>query len=215
MFLDILLGIATVIIGYLLGSIPFAYIVAKLSKGVDIREVDTGNVGAAATMRGIGVWQGIVVVLADIAKGAVAILIAQALGVHLYWVLGAGFAAFLGHNFPVYIGFRGGHGAATTIGIFLVLAPLETFCALIIIGIVLFINYRRVLHRFVLALSIGSPFLPIFIWVFGTWIFREPSEKVLTLTIYAVIVVLFIVLRNIPSVFSPLQAPRKKWKENA
>ncbi len=215
MLLNVLLGIATVIIGYLLGSIPFAYIVAKLSKGVDIREVDTGNVGAAATMRGIGVWQGIVVVIADIAKGAVAILIAQALGVHLFWVLGAGFAAFLGHNFPVYIGFRGGHGAATTIGIFLVLAPLEAFCALIIIGIVLLISFRKVLHRFVLALSVGAPFLPIFIWTFGTWIFKGSPERILTLTIYAIVMVLFLVCRNLPSVIAPLQAPRKKWKEEA
>jgi glycerol-3-phosphate acyltransferase PlsY len=213
--LNVLLGIATVIIGYLLGSIPFAYIVAKLSKGVDIREVDTGNVGAAATMRGIGVWQGIVVVIADIAKGAVTILIAQALGVHLFWVLGAGFAAFLGHNFPVYIGFKGGHGAATTIGIFLVLAPLETFCALIIIGIVLLISFRKVLHRFVLALSVGAPFLPIFIWTFGTWIFKGSPERILTLTIYAIVMVLFLVCRNLPSVIAPLQAPRKKWKEEA
>jgi glycerol-3-phosphate acyltransferase PlsY len=213
--LNVLLGIATVIIGYLLGSIPFAYIVAKLSKGVDIREVDTGNVGAASTMRGVGIWQGLVVVIGDIAKGAVAILIAQALGVHLFWVFGAGFAAFLGHNFPVYIGFRGGQGAATTIGIFLVLAPLETFCALVITGIVLFINYRKALHRFVMALSIGAPFLPIFIWIFGTWIFKEPSEKILTLTIYAIVMVLFLICRNLPSVIAPLQAPRKRWKEKA
>jgi glycerol-3-phosphate acyltransferase PlsY len=211
----VLLGIAAVIIGYLLGSIPFAYIVAKLSKGVDIREIDTGNVGAASTMRGVGIWQGIVVVIADIAKGAVAILIAQALGVHLFWVFGAGFAAFLGHNFPVYIGFRGGHGAATTIGIFLVLAPLETFCALVITGIVLLISFRKVLRRVVLALSIGAPFLPIFIWTFGTWIFKGSPEMILTLTIYAMVMVLFLICRNLPSVIAPLQAPRKKWKEKA
>jgi acyl phosphate:glycerol-3-phosphate acyltransferase len=211
--LEVLLGIAAVIIGYLLGSIPFAYIVARLSKGVDIRKVDTGNVGAATTMRGIGVWQGIIVVICDAAKGAAAIFIAQALGLTLIWVMAAGFAAFLGHNFPIYLGFKGGHGAATTIGIFLVLVPLEMFCALVIIGIVLLINYRKVLYRVVLALSVGSPFLPLFIWVFGIWIFKEPFEKVLMLTIFAVVVVLFIVLRNLPSVFSPFQAPRQRWKE--
>lgn len=213
MLLEVLLGVAVVIIGYLLGSIPFAYIVTRLSKGVDIRRVDTGNVGAATTLRGVGIWQGIVVLLCDIAKGAAAVFIAQVLGLSLIWVMAAGLAAFLGHNFPVYLGFKGGHGAATTIGIFLVLAPLETLCALVITGIVLFINYRNLLRRVVMALSIGSPFLPIFIWVFGTWIYKEPSEKVLMLTVFAAIVVLFIVLRNIPSVFSPLQAPRQRWKE--
>ena len=90
---DIVLGVSAVVIGYLLGSIPPAYIIARLCKGVDIREVDTGNVGTASTLRTIGVWQGFVVGFVDVAKGFAAILIAQALGVALPWMLGAGFAA--------------------------------------------------------------------------------------------------------------------------
>jgi glycerol-3-phosphate acyltransferase PlsY len=111
--LDVGLGLITVISGYLLGSIPGAYIIAKLSKGVDIRKVDTGNVGAASTLRAIGVWQGIVAGLIDIAKGSAAIFIAQMMGVSILWILGAGFAAYLGHNYPVYLGFKGGQGVAT------------------------------------------------------------------------------------------------------
>lgn len=114
-----LLELIAILIGYLLGSIPTAYIIAKLRKGIDIREVDVGNVGAASTFRQIGLWEGAVVFLVDAAKGAAAILVAQALGVYQPWFLVAGFAAILGHSFPFSIGFRGGQGVSTIMGIFL------------------------------------------------------------------------------------------------
>ena len=72
---NVLSGFAVVVIGYLLGSIPSAYIMARWRKGVDIRDYGVGNMGAASVFRHVGAWEGIVVTLADMAKGAVAILI--------------------------------------------------------------------------------------------------------------------------------------------
>jgi len=108
-----LLGILSIIIGYLLGSIPTAYIVSRMRKGIDIRNVGSGNMGAANVIRRIGAHEGVFVGLIDIAKGAVAILIAQTLNISELWVFGTGFGVLVGHNFPVFAGFRGGRGSAT------------------------------------------------------------------------------------------------------
>jgi len=157
-----LLGILVIVIGYLLGSIPSAYIMARLRKGVDIREFGVGNAGAVNVFRHIGIWEGIVVGVADVAKGAVAILVAQALSVSEFWWLGAGFTALLGHNFPVFLGFKGGKGSGTAIGIFLLLVPKEMGLALGIMALTILIT-----RNLVFALGIGFAFLPLLIWLFG------------------------------------------------
>lgn len=163
-----LLGILSIIIGYLLGSIPTAYIVARLRKGIDIRTVGSGNMGAANVMREIGTHEGIFVGLIDIAKGAVAILIAQTLNISELWVFGAGFAALVGHNFPVFAGFRGGKGSATVIGIFLVLAPLSMLVTLVIVAIPFFTT-RKFSAAILIGIAlvvVGFALLPLFIWLF-------------------------------------------------
>ena len=109
-----------VILGYLLGSIPTAYIVGRLLKGVDIRQIGDGNMGAANTFRQLGPKAGIIVGIIDAGKGALAVLIAQAASLPLVAVLLTGTAVVVGHNWPVFLGFRGGRGEATTIGVLLV-----------------------------------------------------------------------------------------------
>lgn len=109
-----------VILGYLLGSIPTAYIIGRALKGVDIRQIGDGNMGAANTFRQLGPKAGVTVGVIDAGKGAAAILIAQAAGLSLFAVLLTGVAAVIGHNWPVFLGFRGGRGEATTIGVLLV-----------------------------------------------------------------------------------------------
>jgi glycerol-3-phosphate acyltransferase PlsY len=154
-------GILSIIVGYLLGSIPTAYIVSRIRKGIDIRNVGSRNMGGANVMREIGAREGVFVGLIDIAKGAGAILIAQALNVSELWVFGAGFAALVGHNFPVFAGFRGGRGSATIIGIFLVLAPKAILVTLAVVAIPFFTT-----RKFMAALFIGFGLLPLFI---GCW----------------------------------------------
>ncbi len=110
-----------VVFGYLLGSIPTAYIAGHLLKGVDIRRMGDGNAGAANAFRQLGAKVGIAVGVADASKGALAILIAQAAGIPQVAILTTGAATVIGHNWPVFIGFRGGRGESTTIGVLLTL----------------------------------------------------------------------------------------------
>ena len=110
-----------VLLGYLLGSIPTAYIAWRLLKGRDIRQMGDGNMGAANAFHQLGAKVGIVVFLADAGKGALAILIAQVASLPVVAILFTGLAAVIGHNWPVFIGFRGGRGESTTIGVLLTL----------------------------------------------------------------------------------------------
>ena len=181
------LNLASLLIGYLLGSIPVAYIVTKLRKGIDIRDVDTGNVGAASVLRTSGFREGFGVLLGDMAKGAAAILVAQALDVSLYWVMGAGFAAILGHSFPIYIGFRGGQGVATIIGLFLVLAPQAMGITLVLIIVILLFNRRIYADRVFFAVVCAAPALPLCIWLIN---------ESIALTFYSLAVIIFVLFRN-------------------
>ncbi|MBM4448322.1 MAG: glycerol-3-phosphate 1-O-acyltransferase PlsY [Chloroflexi bacterium] len=174
-----------IITAYLLGSIPFAYIAGRLLKGIDIRQVGGGNMGAVNTAREIGLVPGLLVLVADIAKGALAILIALWLDVPLMLVFVAGFAAVVGHNWPVFLKFKGGKGAATTIGVLFALTPAEfaISLALIVVIIVITSNVR-------LAVVIGLAVLPIIIWqINGSGM----------LIIYSVIMFLFLAARSLPS----------------
>jgi glycerol-3-phosphate acyltransferase PlsY len=186
-------GILSIIIGYLLGSIPTAYIVARKRKGIDIRDVGSRNMGGANVMREIGTPEGVFVMLIDIAKGAGAILIAQTLNISELWIFGAGFAALVGHNFPVFAGFRGGKGSATVIGIFLVLAPLSMLVTLVIVAIPFFTT-----RKFSAAILIGIALvvvafvlLPLFIWLF---------EGSLMLVRYVLPIGIFMLVRNLPGI---------------
>jgi len=106
-----------VLLGYFLGSIPTAYIAGHLAKGQDIRQMGDGNVGAANVFRHLGAKTGVGVFLADAGKGALAIFVAQAAGMPQVAILFTGVAAVVGHNWPIFLRFRGGKGFSTTIGV--------------------------------------------------------------------------------------------------
>lgn len=109
-----------VIISYLLGAIPFGLLFAKL-KGIDPRLSGSKNIGATNVLRTAGVLPAILTLVFDISKGGIAVLIARSLEVNPPWI--AGLAAIIGHNFPVYLKFKGGKGVATSIGTMVVLYP--------------------------------------------------------------------------------------------
>lgn len=111
---------------YLLGAVPFGVLVAKLfDRSVDLRTTGSGNIGATNVARTLGKGAGILTLLLDAAKGAAAVLVAAAMSPPGDYLLPAvaGGAAFLGHLFPVYLGFRGGKGVATALGVVLALLP--------------------------------------------------------------------------------------------
>lgn len=185
-----------VIIGYLLGSIPFAYITGRLVKGVDIRRVGGGNIGATNVLREVGTAAGIAVLIADIAKGTVAVLVAHWLGISLPVVFVAGLAAVVGHSWPIFLRFSGGMGGATTIGVFFALVPAE--CA-ISFGIMLLVAFATSNLR--LAMGVGFIFLPFIIWGFGGG---------LDIIIYSIALPLFTSLRVAPTVIKSLRNPQER-----
>lgn len=156
------IAVLAIVIGYLLGSIPSAYIAGRMVKGVDIRQVGGGNMGALNTIREIGIAAGVAVLIVDVAKGLLAVYIARWLGLPLIFVLIAGFTSIAGHNWPVFLKFRGGKGAATTFGVFLALAPLEFAVSFAVIVIVVLVT-----SNVTIGISVGLAFLPLIIWQFG------------------------------------------------
>ena len=120
-----------IFIGYAVGSLPIGYLVAQSARGVDLRRVGSGNVGAANVYRTGGLRMGIVVMLADMAKGAGAVMLAGREDV----AVAAGVAAVVGHIYPVWLGFKGGKGVATASGVFGVLAPWPTVIAAAAFGV--------------------------------------------------------------------------------
>jgi glycerol-3-phosphate acyltransferase PlsY len=103
-------------VGYLLGSIPFGVLIARGAGGVDLRGVGSGNIGATNVLRAVGKGAAALTLVGDIGKGALAVALARWTGAGDAVVAAAGLAAVLGHLFPVWSGFRGGKGVATTLG---------------------------------------------------------------------------------------------------
>ena len=120
-----------ILIGYTVGSLPIGYLVAQGAGGVDLRQAGSGNVGAANAYRTSGLPMAIAVMVADMAKGAAAVLLAGGGDA----AVAAGVAAVVGHIYPVWLGFRGGKGVATASGVFGVLSPWPTAIAAAAFGV--------------------------------------------------------------------------------
>ena len=118
-----------VAIGYLVGSIPFAWLLARRTVGIDIRMAGSGNVGAANVYRTIGAGVATIVATLDLVKGVCAVLLARRAGLSVAVQAASGVAAVIGHVYPVWLSFRGGKGVATACGVFVVLAPAATLMA--------------------------------------------------------------------------------------
>ena len=150
------------VISYLLGAFPAAYIAGRILKGTDIRAVGDGNVGAANAFREIGPLVGMLVMVTDICKGVAAVLITQAFAPQLV-VFMAGFAVVAGHIWSPFIGFRGGRGEATASGVLVVLLPREMFI-LLGVGIIPFLITHR--NTMVLGAILFAP-LWLVAWLMG------------------------------------------------
>jgi acyl phosphate:glycerol-3-phosphate acyltransferase len=124
--------VVAIIVAYLIGSIPFALILTKRVSGVDLRCIGSGNLGAANVVRVSGVGAGVIVALLDMAKGAAGVLLAIAFTSDTAAHAAAGFAAVVGHIYPIWLRFRGGKGVATACGAFSMLTPVAVPPALAI-----------------------------------------------------------------------------------
>jgi glycerol-3-phosphate acyltransferase PlsY len=145
-------------LAYLLGSIPFGYILVKLFLHQDIRATGSGNIGATNVARSGAKGLGVATLLLDCAKAFVAVKIAQHLAPGDYdLAFVAAVAAILGHCFPVWLGFRGGKGVASALGVFLALTPISAACTLAVFLVIVLIT------RYVsLASIVGSATFPLF-----------------------------------------------------
>ena len=126
--------LASAAIGYLLGSIPAGLWVGRLARGIDVREFGSGRTGFTNVLRTVGLRWGVVVLVADLAKGAVPVIIARVLTDEPYVYTVAGLAAAVGHDWPLFAGFRGGRGVAASFGAALALNPIAA-AALIPVGV--------------------------------------------------------------------------------
>ena len=149
------------VVAYLLGSIPFAYIAGRLN-GVDLRTVGSGNLGATNVFRTLGRTVGIAVMVLDIAKGAFAVLIAQWVVGGPWWPIAAGALAILGHVFPVWTGFKGGKGVAVGAGALVGLVPAASG-VLIILWLLIVVLTRYVSVASIVCALAAAPLA----WAFG------------------------------------------------
>lgn len=150
-------------IAYLLGSIPFGYLLVLLFRKEDIRETGSGNIGATNVIRSGSRWLGILTLLLDLGKGFAAVVIARHLssGAHAIDTasIGALFAV-IGHVFPIWLRGKGGKGVATALGVFLALAPLAALSSLgVFIVIALWTRYVS------LASILAAASFPVWVWV--------------------------------------------------
>ncbi|MCS7079297.1 MAG: glycerol-3-phosphate 1-O-acyltransferase PlsY [Chloracidobacterium sp.] len=178
---------------YLIGGVPFGFLIAKAVTGEDVRASGSGSTGATNVVRKAGLAAGLATYALDVAKGSAALWTAahllepasrQALGA-------AGLAAVVGHIFPVYLGFRGGKGVAVGVGVFLVLSPLATLTALVVWGVT-FVLTRTVS----LGSLLGVLTLPLGVWVWdGQWL-GYPRQVWLPTLVWAVVIGLVIIARH-------------------
>jgi glycerol-3-phosphate acyltransferase PlsY len=176
------LGPVLVILSYLLGSIPTAYIAGRVVKGIDIRRVGDGNVGAANAFREIGPRAGWLVMTADIAKGALAAVGTLILASQT-WAFLAGIAVLVGHILPVYIGFRGGRGEATAAGVLLVLLPLPML-SLMVIASLPFLIFRNTM---ILGAMLFAPL----------WLIVLLKDYPATLVVYSILLPVIVALAHL------------------
>jgi glycerol-3-phosphate acyltransferase PlsY len=148
------------LIAYLLGSIPFGFLIVKM-RGADIRKSGSGNIGAANVTRNAGAIAGILTLLLDAGKGYLAVWLAARIATgDINWMMAAAILAVVGHMFPVWLGFKGGKGVATGLGIFLPICPEAVAAALVLwIIMVAFWRYSS------LGSVVAAAALPVFVYL--------------------------------------------------
>jgi len=136
-----LIKLIFVLIAYLLGSIPFGYLLVKFvfTKGEDVRTVGSGGIGATNVTRRAGKKAGLITYFLDVGKGVAAVLLMRLVANdHYFWIDAAAIAAIVGHIFPVFLKFRGGKGVATGVGVYLAVAPYAVLSTLVLWALIVY-----------------------------------------------------------------------------
>jgi len=200
------LSVFAVVLAYLAGSIPSAVWAGKLFHGIDVREHGSGNAGATNTVRVLGWKTGIPVLLFDLFKGWLAAMLPRFLDAApessetlMVLQIACGLAAIIGHVFPLFAGFRGGKGVATTFGVLLALHPLLTLtCAGIFLIVLLASGY----------VSLGSMIAVAMFPILLVTLFRSPS---VWLTVFSVIVAAAVIITHTKNIKRLLRGEEKRF----
>lgn len=198
---QVITGFVVIIIAYLLGSIPAAYIVTRLVAGQDIRRLGSGNAGGNNVYRHVGLRAAIPVVIFDVGKGAAAVAIAHwLLGAPLLelnlFVLLAGIAVVAGHTWSVYLKFSGGNGLSATLGALAIIMPWE-----LLIVIALLLVLKVITHNLVLSANISLLSVPISAWFL---------EKEWLYVAFCIVLIVMLVLNFIPQIKADLAKARSR-----
>jgi acyl phosphate:glycerol-3-phosphate acyltransferase len=189
------------IAAFVLGSIPFGIITAK-AKGIDLKKIGSGNIGATNVLRSLGKWPAVITLLGDILKGTLAVAIGKYSGVEPLYEGLIGISAILGHNFSLFLGFRGGKGVATSLGVLVIYAPPAALITLIIwIGVVLFTKYSS------LGAIVSFALLPLNVMLFD---FQDKTKIFISIFIS-----LFIIFRHKDNIKRLMNGTERKIGQHA
>jgi glycerol-3-phosphate acyltransferase PlsY len=207
------------IVAYFLGAVPFGLLIAR-AQGIDLRKVGSGNIGATNVMRTLGKKLGYTCFALDVAKGLIPMLLVPAFGLtdtnpttgQLSLWLGVSCAAVLGHVFPIYLGFKGGKGVATSLGVILGLWPYYTICGLITfaVWIIVFLISRYVSLASILAAIIFPIALTILTLAVSNWQFAQ----LWPLYIVAILMPLLVIARHAENIKRLLEGSENKIARN-
>jgi acyl phosphate:glycerol-3-phosphate acyltransferase len=186
---EVFISILALVVAYLLGSFPSAFIIGKARRGMDIRKVGSHNMGAMNTFYSVGFWWGMLVLAMDIGKGMLGVGAAIWLHTPWYMPLLAGLMVLAGHNFPVFLKFKGGKGGASMIGALVILMPWGFIAYPALFGLLLLITR-------VPTISYGLAFL-CFPFLAG-FLYDAPVYHPPAYIVYSILIFLFLIGRYIP-----------------
>lgn len=199
---------AVVAISYFIGSIPVGYLAGRVLRSVDIRDYGSGSIGATNVYRVLGRWPFLAVMILDAAKGYVPVLaVWYIFGAHDLQVA-SGIAAVMGHDFPVYIGFRGGRGVATSFGVYAALA-LPLAIGLLAVGLFILIALRYMSVMSMVTVPLGAVVLLLLA------VFHVDDDFTFTKTIFGAFATAFVLLTHIGNIKRLIEKREPRFGEAA
>ncbi len=197
-----------IVVAYLLGAIPFGYLIVRAKAGADVRQTGSGGTGATNVLRRAGTAAGVLTLMLDALKGAGAVWLTRRLVGHdqtIGWlVAGAAIAVIIGHIFPLWLGFRGGKGVATGVGVFLSLAPIPlALAAVVFLFVVAATGYVSA------GSIISAAAMPFFVWLQN--VFMKPVSGFAPVMFVAVSGALLIIFAHRANIGRLLQGAENKF----
>ena len=198
-----------IVIGYLIGSVPFGYLIVRVKEGADVRQTGSGGTGATNVSRRAGKGAAVLTLILDALKGSIAIILARwCFGLTLFnaggqsgsarppaeeWVAAVAIAVIVGHIFPVWLGFRGGKGVATGLGVFIMFSPIAVAVAALVFLLIVWLT------RFVsLGSIVAAATIPLFVWLQSAFIQSvADSEPLIMAAIAGGLLIIFAHRENI------------------